>query len=267
LRAFWIKPYDHTVNFDDAAQMVADIPGPHIPARRAKLLYEHIRKYRPESLLELGTARGGSAVFMASALDENGAGHLTSVDSTRWQWLNPTPSEVLDKAGLSKYVTLDKNYSTYAWFLERELESAMNGAGQVRPKYDFIFLDGAKNWSTDGITVIVAERLLRPGGWLLLDDLGWTYEKHCANKTRHYEIDLTKLSDSERTEPHLRAIFDLLIRTNPAFDEFVVQDDWWGWAHKSAEPGSRANGSAQAARPRNGGVTGLVRRTRRARAS
>ncbi len=176
---------------------------------------------------------------MASALDENGTGHLTSVDSTRWQWQNPTPGEVLEKAGLSKFVTLDKNYSTYAWFLERELESAMDTGGMVRPKYDFIFLDGAKNWSTDGITVVVSERLLRPGGWLLLDDLGWTYEKHCANKTRHYEIDLTKLSDSERTQPHLRAIFDLLIRTNPAFDEFVVQDDWWGWARKSAAARTR----------------------------
>jgi predicted O-methyltransferase YrrM len=201
---------------------------------------------------------------MASALDENGTGHLTSVDSTRWQWLNPTPGEVLDQAGLRKYVTLDKNYSTYAWFLERELESAIDAAGSVQPKYDFIFLDGAKNWSTDGITVIVAERLLRPDGWLLLDDLGWTYEKHCANQTRHYEIDLTKLSDSERTQPHLRAIFDLLIRPNSAFDEFVVQDDWWGWAHKSPEPGRLANGNVGAAKARSG-VAALVQRTRRAR--
>lgn len=234
MRAFWIKPYDHTVNFDDAAHIVADIPGPHIPARRAKLLYKHIRKYRPENLLELGTARGGSAVFIAAALAENGIGHLTSVDSTRWRWENPAPLEVLEKAGLSQFVTLDKNSSTYAWFLKRELESCMDAAGSVRPKYDFIFIDGAKNWSTDGITVIVAERLLRPGGWLLLDDLGWNYKQHAPNKKRHYEIDVEKLSESERAEPHLRAVFDLLVRTNPAFDEFVVQDNWWGWARKAA---------------------------------
>ena len=33
---------------------------------------------------------------------------------------------------------------------------------------------------------------------------------------RHYEIDVEKLSESEFAEPHLRAIFDLLIRPNPA---------------------------------------------------
>jgi len=274
LRAFWIKPYDHKVKFDHAAQIVAEIPGPHIPARRATLLYEHIRQHRPEHLLELGTARGGSAVFMASALEENGVGHLTSVDSTRWQWKNPTPGEVLEKAGLSKFVTLDKKSSTYAWFLKHELESCMDETGAVHPKYDFIFLDGAKNWSTDGITVTVAERLLRPAGWLLLDDLTWTYAKHCPGKKRHYDVDLTKLSDSERTEPHLQAIFNLLIRTNPAFDKFVVQDEWWGWARKSPTPGPSgplANGSSRAVTsqrvitPRGARARALLRRALRAR--
>jgi predicted O-methyltransferase YrrM len=65
------------------------------------VLYEHIGENLPENLLELGTARGGSAVFIAPALEASGAGHLTSVDSTRWQWLDPTPGEVLEKAGLS----------------------------------------------------------------------------------------------------------------------------------------------------------------------
>ena len=83
LRTFWIKSYDHRVKFSDAALLVAGIPRPHIPASRAKLLYKHIKENRPENLLELGTARGGSAVFMAAALEENGIGHLTSVDSSQ----------------------------------------------------------------------------------------------------------------------------------------------------------------------------------------
>ncbi len=205
---------------------------------------------------------------MASALDENGTGHLTSVDSTRWNWANPAPQEVLDNAGLSKYVTLDRNFSTYAWFLKQELESCMDDSGSVQPKYDFIFLDGAKNWSTDGITVIVAERLLRPDGWLLLDDLGWNYKDHAPDQKRHYEIDVEKLSESEFAEPHLRAIFDLLIRPNPAYDEFVVQENWWGWAHKAPACADRVRQATPAAvvKPRPGGLGALVRRSHGARA-
>jgi predicted O-methyltransferase YrrM len=221
------------MDFDEAARIVEGIPAPHTSARRGRVLYEHIRENRPQNLLELGTARGGSAVFIAAALEAAGTGHLTSVDSTRWQWLDPTPQEVLQRAGLSDRVTLDKGFSTYTWFLKSEIENRLDAAGSVQPEYDFIFLDGSKNWSTDGLAVILAEKLLRPGGWLLLDDLGWNYEKHCE-EPRHYEIEIAGLSDEERTQPHLRAVLDLLIRTNPAFDQIMVQDNWWGWAHKSA---------------------------------
>lgn len=228
------------MDIDDAVRIVEEIPAPRTSARRGRVLYDHIRSNRPENLLEMGTARGGSAVFIAAALEANGAGHLTSVDSTRWQWLDPTPREVLDKAGLSHRVTLDRRFSTYTWFLKTEVEKRLT-AGSVEPAYDFIFLDGAKNWSSDGLAVVLAERLLRPGGWLLLDDLGWNYEKHC-DAPNHYEIEIAKLSDEERIQPHLRAVFDLLIRTNPAFDQFLVQDGWWAWARKAPKRSRRTRG-------------------------
>ena len=89
------------MDFDEAARIVDGIPVPHISAGQGRVLYQHIRENRPGNLLELGTARGGSAVFIAAALEANGAGHLTSVDSTRWQWRDPTPREVLKRPGLA----------------------------------------------------------------------------------------------------------------------------------------------------------------------
>jgi predicted O-methyltransferase YrrM len=235
------------MDFDEAARIVDGVPVPHISASQGRVLYEHIRENRPQNVLELGTARGGSAVFIAAALEANGAGHLTSVDSIRWRWLDPTPLEVLEKAGLSSWVTLDRRFSTYTWFLKAEIEKRLDTAGSAQPGYDFIFLDGSKNWSSDGLAVVLAERLLRPGGWLLLDDLGWNYEKDCQAPT-HYEIEIAKLSDEERTQPHLRAVFDLLIRTNPAFDQFVIQDYWWGWARKSPHLSRRTRGGVLSGR-------------------
>ena len=225
------------MNFAEAARIVSALPRPHTFPKRGRLLYEHIRENKPENVLELGTARGGSAVFIAAALEANGSGHLTSVDSLRWTWKDPTPLEVLEKAGLSNLVTLDRRFSTYTWFLKAEIEKHLDDAGRVRPAYDLIFLDGSKSWSTDGLAVVLAEKLLQPGGWLLLDDLGWTYEdfERKRNRQLHYDTDIPKLSAEERVQPHLRAIFDLLIRTNPVFDRFVIQDDWWGWAHKSTD--------------------------------
>src|SRR6202050_2737433 len=110
------------MDFDEAARIVDGVPVPHISASQGRVLYQHIRENRPQDVLELGTARGGSAVFTAPALEANGAGHLTSVDSIRWQWLDPTPREVLEKAGLSSWVTLDKRFFTYTWVLKAEIE-------------------------------------------------------------------------------------------------------------------------------------------------
>jgi hypothetical protein len=79
---------------------------------------------------------------------------------------------------------------------------------------------------------------------------------------QHYEIDITKLSESERSEPHLRAVFDLLVRTNPAFDEFVVQDNWWGWARKSPDGRRMANGIRHLARSMGNAIGAVIQRSR-----
>jgi predicted O-methyltransferase YrrM len=222
------------MHFDKAAEIVRAIPGPHTHPRRGRVLYRHIRKNKPTNVLELGTARGGSAVFIAAALEANGAGHLTTVESRRWMRTDPSPHEVLANAGLREWVTLDASYSTYTWFLKSQVEKHLTASGSVTPVYDLIFLDGAKNWSIDGLAVVLMEKLLKPGGWVLLDDLGWRYDKPDRG-SRHYSVEIDALSEEERTQPHLRAIFDLLIKTNPSFDEFVIQDDWWGWARKSPD--------------------------------
>ncbi len=237
------------MEFPEAAQIVGGLPLPHTSRKRGRTLYRHIIWNRPENVLELGTARGGSAVFIAAALQANGTGHLTTVDSLRWKRNDPSPGEVLEKAGLLDWVTTDATYSTYTWFLKAEIEKNLQPSGTVRPVYDLIFLDGAKNWTTDGLAVILAERLLRPNGWLLLDDLGWTYGK-AGRASQHYDIRLGRLSEQEREQPHLQAIFDLLIRTNPSFDRFRVQDDWWGWAHKAAAPSRRRRGGVLTGRSR-----------------
>jgi len=119
------------VDFPEAAQIVYGLPLPHTHRKRGRSLYQHIIRNRPEALLELGTARGGSAVFIAAALQANGTGHLTSVDSLRWQRTDPSPHEVLEKAGLRDWVTLDANYSTYTWFLKAEIEKRLGRSATV----------------------------------------------------------------------------------------------------------------------------------------
>lgn len=239
------------MKFPEVAELVRQIPKPHVPIGRGRVLYRHIRRTKPENVLELGTARGASALFIAGALEANGKGHLTTVDSRGYAWTDPSPEEVIGNAGLAHRVTLDRSYSTYTWFLKERLEACSDPDGVVHPEWDLVFLDGSKSWSTDGLAVLLIEKLLRPGGWLLLDDLTWTYEEGPIKrgKTTHYDVDLTALSEPERIEPHLLKIYELLIKRNPAFTNFRIEDDWWGWAQK-VKP--------KPARPRRGRLARLA---------
>jgi len=210
----------------DLERIQAGVRGtPFMSPHQGSIVYDHIRQARPELVLEIGTAHGVSAAYMAAALDENGRGHVVTVDRADAPF---RPAELLEKLGLADRVTLVRREdSSYNWFLKEQIAKQSDEAGNCEPLYDFCYLDAAKNWTIDGLAVFLVEKLLKPGAWLLLDDLEWSYAASPARAAEPFP-----LSTSERTEPNVRAIFDLLVRQHPNFTEFVVQDGNWGWARK-----------------------------------
>src|SRR4051794_19988960 len=137
-------------------------------------VYDHIRRSGARDVLELGTAHGVSACYMAAALEAGGEGRVTTVDHAGAAY-EPGPEEVVERAGLSHRVEIVRAHSSYNWFLKERIEERTDATGVVDPQYDFCYLDGSKNFNVDGLAVVLVEKLLRPGGWLLMDDLDWTY--------------------------------------------------------------------------------------------
>jgi predicted O-methyltransferase YrrM len=217
------------VRFEQVAARVEGIP--FMSPALGRRVYDHIVETRPEQALEPGTAHGVSAAYIAAALEANGRGHLTTVDHGGASY-DPSPQEVLGQAGLAHRVTIVREHSSYNWFLKQRVERSSDAAGNCSPVYDFCYLDGSKNFNVDGLAVILIEKLLRPGGWLLMDDLEWTYEHNPWIVPSGDGYPLGPLSDAERTEPHLRAVFELIVKQHPAFTRLVREDEWYGWAQK-----------------------------------
>jgi predicted O-methyltransferase YrrM len=243
--------------FDVVAQAVAGIP--FMSREQGRIVYDHVRSQRPAEVLELGTAHGVGAAYLAAALADNGAGRLTTVDFAGAAY-DPAPDEVLARAGLRDRVTVVREFSSYTWWLKEQVAARSDRAGNVEPLYDFVYLDGAKNWTIDGLAVVLVEKLLRPGGWLLLDDLDWTYSQDPGREATD-GIMHRELSAPERSEPHLRAVFDLIVAQHPSFTELKVQDEWWGWARKA--PGEPRRHSIETSRPLGALVAGGLRRVKR----
>jgi predicted O-methyltransferase YrrM len=215
----------------DVRAVAAAVRGiPNMKEREGERVSRHLRATGVRDVLEIGTAHGVSAAYMAAALPEGG--RVTSVDSTTAaRARTPSAEEVLTRVGVRDKVDLVLvDDSSYTWWLKEQVERRSDAAGNVEPLYDFCYLDGAHNWTIDGLAVVLMEKLLRPGGWLLLDDLGWTYEGGSHGPDQG--PDDLRLSPAERRTPHVRAVFDVIVRPHPAFPECREEDGWWGWAHK-----------------------------------
>jgi serine/threonine-protein kinase len=159
------------LSFEAVARAVAGVP--FMSPEQGRLVYDHVRSTRPEAVLELGTAHGVGAAYLAGALADNGHGALTTSTSPA----RPTTRRRRRcwrgrawRAGHRRARVLLVHVVA-----EGAGAGALGRRGNVEPAYDFVYLDGAKNWTIDGLAVVLIEKLLRPGGWLLMDDLPWTY--------------------------------------------------------------------------------------------
>ncbi len=220
------------MRFEGIRQIVDGIP--YIQPERGHVLYRHIRTYRPRRVLELGIGHGVSSCYMAAALDENGNGHLTCVDLLSAEFC-PSAEELLSQAGLEERVCIYREQSSYTWFLKKCIEERTPLGGICEPEFDLCYIDGPKNWTIDGAAFFMVDKLLNPGGWIIFDDYDWTYDSVAESNSgmsMSDGISIRGMSEEERTQPHIEAIFRLLVTQHPDYGEFMVDGNQWAWARK-----------------------------------
>jgi predicted O-methyltransferase YrrM len=164
---------------------------------------------------------------MAAALDEHHVGKITTIDREAAKDNDPNMFQLLQRTGLAPYVEPVFARTTYNWELLKLLEKQTSGTA-CQPLFDFCFIDGAHTWETDGLAFFLAEKLLKPGGWMLFDDLDWSFS---TSQTLRNTPMVLQMPEDERTARQVERVFSLLVRQHPNFDEVRVGDAW-GWAHK-----------------------------------
>jgi predicted O-methyltransferase YrrM len=217
------------MDFDTISSKIAGIP--HMSSSQGRVIYDHLRQTGAARVLELGTAHGVSASYMGAAVEANGGGCVDTIDSiygARHQ--DPSAAQTVAKAGLGAVVNrIELEYSSYNWWLMKQIAAQSDEAGNCEPVYDFCYIDGAHNFTVDGLAFFLVDKLLKPGGWLLLDDLMWTY---ASSNWESANVGELPLSEEEKHSPQIMPLFELLVQQHPDYAEFKVQDDNWGWAKK-----------------------------------
>ena len=192
---------------------------PHMNPRNGERMFRFVLQQRFADCLELGFAHGVSSCYIAGALRQLRQGRLLSVDMEAAEARTPSIEQLVDRLQLRRYVDWIYEPRSYTWFLMRALEE-----GQ---QYDFCFIDGAHTWDTDGFAFCLVDRLLRPGGWIVFDDMDWTY----ATSPSLAQADWVKEKPPlEQTTKGVRKVFELLVDTHPAY--VTHEEDGWGFAQK-----------------------------------
>ncbi len=211
---------------------------PYTSPSKGKIFYDHILKYKPKKCLELGFAKGTSVCYMAAALDELGHGKITAVDIEKSYFMEPNIENLIDKTGLGKYINVVREVNSYNWFLNREIERNSDNNYNCEPIYDFIFIDGPKDWTTDGFAFFLANKLLKKDGWIVFDDYEWNSYKEEGFRFER-GIDASKFSDDQNSIPNVKEVFQKLVMQHPDYSNFNIMDDTLAWAQKTRSDNTR----------------------------
>ena len=199
----------------DVKKVVGDAK--YMTVEQAERITTLIEQNNVKDVLELGFYHGVSTCYIADA-----ASHVTAIDLIK----PPGESMIegfLDELDLREKVTIFYEPTSYVWRLMKMLEE------DPTPRFDLVYIDGAHDWATDGFAFFLADKLLRPGGWMVFDDLPWTYANSPALSHLPW---VHKMPEEERTTPQVQRIFDLLVKTHPSYDLFR-QEGQWGLAQKA----------------------------------
>ena len=138
--------------------------------------------------------------------------------------------------GLQNYIDPIFANTSYNWELKKLVEQSTKN-GNCEPLFDFCFIDGAHNWETDGFAFFLVDKLLKKGGWILFDDMFWTYSSSKGLKDSNL---VQKMPEDERTTPQIENVFRLLVAQNPDYSNFLIKDRW-GWAQKIKQSEQKEN--------------------------
>jgi predicted O-methyltransferase YrrM len=242
----------------DVAAMVGDTP--HMTLAQGTRISDFIVENGIRDILELGFRHGVSTVYMAAALARAGGGRITTIDLNSAMDERPSIEELLAKVGERDRVDVYYEPTSYTWRLMRLLQE------NPAPRFDLCYIDGAHDWFVDGFAFFLADRLLRPSGWMVFDDMDWTYGTSTALASTER---VRRMPPDERSMAQVRMVYELLVKTHPGYHNFRDEGDW-GFAQKrSGDPvaGERTVVKEVVIRERRVGLGGilleLARRVRR----
>jgi len=212
-------------NFERVSKQVSGLQ--YMKQNQADFMRDFITKNDISNVLEIGFFKGKSSAYIASVLEDLGRGHLVTIDKKTSKKLSPNITEVLDNVDLAHRVTPTFSHRSYTWELGKMIRQS------PRPQFDMCYFDGGHTWDMTGFGFFLVDMLLKPGGWIIFDDLNWTINKSLANAPQRARM-YADYSEDEKEAQGVRLVFETITNHLGYSSMREVKKFSWGVARKPA---------------------------------
>lgn len=175
---------------------------PYMDGGRASYLRDLMLEHGLYRVIEIGFFQGKSSAYIAAMMEDAGRGHLTTIDKANARSRTPNIDAVLLDMGLTHRVSVIYADRSYTWELGKMLQQ------NPRPQFDLCYFDGGHTWDATGFGFVLVDMLLRPGGWIVFDDLDWTIAESLAQNPQGAQY--KAYSDDERQTPGVRMVWNII---------------------------------------------------------
>jgi predicted O-methyltransferase YrrM len=210
-------------HFEEVKSRFDDLP--YMLHPQAEIVRDLIIEHDIRDVLEIGFYHGKSSAYFAAILEDLGRGHLVTIDRNNALQREPNIEHVLSELDLAHRVTPVYATRSYTWEMAKMIQA------KPRPQFDLCYFDGGHTWDGTGFGCLLVDMLLRPGGWIVFDDLPWTLNAAMQGRgriPRHWRTS----SPDERAAPAVKLVFDLLVPHLGYTDRQIVNHGQWGIARK-----------------------------------
>lgn len=198
---------------------------PYMGHSQAALMRDLVSERDARDILEIGFYHGKSSAYFAAILEDLGRGHLVTIDRENARRREPNIEQVLSALDLAHRVTPVYARRSYTWEMARMIRT------EPRPQFDFCYFDGGHTWDGTGFGFVLVDMLLRPGGWIVFDDLPWTIEAAIRDRPK-VPKQWRSFSPDELSAPAVSLVFELLVPHLGYTDQAVINRGRWGLARK-----------------------------------
>lgn len=186
-------------------QLLNTLGRPSVDKDGLAFLFGLVSEIRPENMLEIGLATGSSATCHGLAAGS---------DLQRFDVIDPLQLSAFRNAGFDNVQRAMGANASRLFFHEESSHLKLAELSREGRLYDYIFIDGDHRFDATMVDVFFADKLLKTGGHLVLDDRAWPMVGAVVNfmveNYHHYEVNLSnkRLSVFRKTAEDTREWFD-----------------------------------------------------------